>query len=61
MKLFDVVELVVDLPDEGPQAGAVGTIVDEYPDGEYEVEFTDPDGAIVVLLAVRPDQIRPST
>jgi len=59
MKLYDVVELVVDLPGDGLRAGAIGTIVDEYTDPRaYEVEFADDDGATIALTALRPEQLR---
>ena len=61
MKLHDVVELTVDLPGAGLPAGAVGTIVDEYLGGEaYEVEFLD-DRRTLAIVAVRSDQIRPTS
>ncbi|WP_433271629.1 DUF4926 domain-containing protein [Actinosynnema sp. CS-041913] len=60
MELFEVVELAVDLPEDGLSAGAIGTIVDEYPDsGKYEVEFADDNGRTIALTALRSDQIRP--
>lgn len=58
MQPYDVIELTVDRPEDGLHAGAVDTIVDEYPDGEFEVEFTDNEGRTTALTAVRPDQIR---
>lgn len=59
MKLFDVVELAVDLPEDGLQAGAVGTIVDEYPgSGAFEVEFNDDEGGLLALTSVREDKLR---
>lgn len=62
MKLYDVVEIVEDLPDEGLRAGQVGTVVDVYEDPPaFEVEFEDEDGVQIALLALRPGQIRPRT
>ncbi len=61
MKLFDVVELVVDVPEEGLRAGAVGTIVDEYTESQqFEVEFTDGNGRTIALMALRSDQLQPT-
>lgn len=40
-KLFDIVELLVDLPESNLRLGARGAIVDCYSDGNYEVEFSD--------------------
>jgi uncharacterized protein DUF4926 len=59
MNLYDVVELAVDLPDEGLRAGAVGTIVDDYAGSdEFEVEFADESGRTLALTALRADQLR---
>jgi hypothetical protein len=59
MNIFDVVELAVDRPEDGLHAGAVGTIVDEYPDaGAYEVEFNDDDGGLLALTSVPGGQLR---
>lgn len=60
MRLFDAVELVTDLPEDGLAAGAVGTIVDEYPGQDaWEVEFSDENGRTLALVALRGGQIRP--
>jgi hypothetical protein len=62
MKMFDVVELSVDRPEDGLLAGAVGTIVDEYPDsGDFEVEFNDDEGGLVALTSVPGGQLRART
>jgi hypothetical protein len=58
VKLLDVVELAVDLPAEGLEAGSIGTIVDVYPAG-VEIEFVAPDGRTRALVALRPDHVRP--
>ncbi len=55
--LFDVVELKINLPEFGLNQGTQGTVVECYPDGEYEVEFTDEDGETLALCAMQPDQI----
>jgi hypothetical protein len=57
-KLFDFVELSIDLPEENLARGAQGTIVECYEDGAYEVEFTDDEGETLALCAVAPEQIR---
>jgi Domain of unknown function (DUF4926) len=44
MKLLDVVALLEDLPDLGLYRGQVGTIVEVYESGVYEVEFSSPSG-----------------
>lgn len=37
--------------------GQIGTVVTNYPDGAYEVEFADRDGRAFALLSLRPDQL----
>lgn len=55
-ELFDTVELLVDLPEQGIQQGAVGAIVHCYPDNNYEVEFTNEDGETLALCMLSPAQ-----
>lgn len=57
LNLFDVIELTVDLPEENLARGAQGTIVECYPDGACEVEFTDEDGQTLALCAILPEQV----
>jgi Domain of unknown function (DUF4926) len=40
-ELFDVIELLVDLPESNLRAGERGAIVECFRDGKYEVEFTN--------------------
>ena len=54
--MFDVVELIVDAPEQGLYAGLQGTIVMRYPGEAYEVEFTDQAGVTRALLALRPHE-----
>lgn len=56
-EVFDVVELVVDLPRQGLYAGMQGTIVEIHQAGAaYEVEFTDEQGQALNWLALSPEQ-----
>lgn len=55
-ELLDVVELLVDLPEVKLQAGDQGTIVEEYDDCAYEVEFSNSQGETLALLALEPEQ-----
>ena len=41
IKLLDVVALLEDAPAEGLRRGEVGTVVDRWRDGVFEVEFSD--------------------
>ena len=58
LKLFDVVALTEDIPEEKLREGSVGTIVEVYNEGEaFEVEFVDPQGRTYALLTLRPEQV----
>ena len=48
MKELDVVKLVKDYKDI--KAGTIGTIVNEYEDSVYEVEFVDKDGQTIGVV-----------
>uniref|UniRef100_B8HZP9 DUF4926 domain-containing protein n=1 Tax=Cyanothece sp. (strain PCC 7425 / ATCC 29141) TaxID=395961 RepID=B8HZP9_CYAP4 len=54
--LFDVVELLINLPEHNLQAGAQGAIVEQYPDQRYEVEFTNLDGETTALVTLPLEQ-----
>ena len=54
--LFDLVELLVDLPENELQAGGRGTIVECYDNDTYEVEFSDSDGETLALCTLSPKQ-----
>ena len=55
-QLFDVIELLVDLPESNLRLGARGAIVDCYSDGNYEVEFSDRDGETIALCTLSSNQ-----
>lgn len=55
-ELFDVIELLVDLPEYNLRAGIQGAIVECYDDGKYEVEFTNPDGETLALSTLSSEQ-----
>ena len=59
--LFDTIVLIEDIPEDGLVAGMTGAIVDIYsePTQAYEIEFCDPEGQTLALLALLPEQIRP--
>ncbi len=57
-KLFDIVALADDLPEENLSRGQVGTIVEILADGKaFEVEFADRNGRTYESLGLRPEQI----
>jgi hypothetical protein len=56
------VVLTVSVPDEGLEAGDVGTIVHVYSDNEaYEVEFVALDGHTTAVTTLEMGQVRPVT
>ena len=56
-KLLDVVALMEDLDSEGLRRGEVGTIVEQWKGGVFEVEFSDLSGKAYAFVALRPEQI----
>ena len=59
MKLFDLVLLKEDLPNEGLCKGTVGTIVALFdtPELAYEVEFANDGGETLCEVALRASQL----
>ncbi|NJN74616.1 MAG: DUF4926 domain-containing protein [Limnothrix sp. RL_2_0] len=58
IKLFDVVALVIDLPDIGLCKGQVGTVVEMLDDGHaFEVEFSDANGRVYESLGLLSEQV----
>lgn len=54
---LDVVALLVDLPEHGLVRGQVGTVVERFDDGAYEVEFSDDAGRTYAELALSADSL----
>ena len=57
MKLLDVVALIEDVPEHGLRRGQVGTIVETWDEGVFEVEFADTDGITYAFAALRAEQL----
>ena len=58
IKLLDVVALLEDAPAEGLRRGEVGTVVDQWKDGVFEVEFSDDaTGEAYAFAAVLADKL----
>ena len=57
MKLLDTVALVEDIPGLKLYRGQVGTIVEEYEPGVFEVEFGDLEGRIYALETLKASQL----
>jgi hypothetical protein len=56
LKLFDVVELLLNLPEQGLQVGAQGAIVEIYADRSCEVEFANGAGETIALVVLSVEQ-----
>ncbi|WP_107667704.1 DUF4926 domain-containing protein [Cyanothece sp. BG0011] len=48
-ELFDIVELLINLPEAQQVIGNQGTIVECFDDGKYEVEFSNEEGETIAL------------
>lgn len=60
IKEHDRVVLTAAVPEEGLEAGDVGTVVHVYRDGKgYEVEFTTLDGKTAAVITTDTGTIRP--
>jgi hypothetical protein len=57
MKQHNVVALVEDVPQQQLQRGQVGTVVERWAEGVYEVEFANSDGVTYAMAALREDQL----
>jgi hypothetical protein len=52
IKLLDVVALTENLESEGLRRGEVGTVVEQWADGVFEVEFSDDSGEAYAFASV---------
>lgn len=57
IKLLDVVTLLEDQLELGLYRGQVGTIVEEYEPGVFEVEFSDTSGRAYALETLSADYL----
>jgi Domain of unknown function (DUF4926) len=55
-ELFDVIELLVHLPEFELVPGIQGAIVECYDENHYEVEFSDQSGETKALCTLSPEQ-----
>ncbi len=55
--MHSVVALIEDLPEQGLVRGQVGTVVEIWSPGVYEVEFSDDQGRAYAMLALRSEQL----
>ncbi|MCA1612954.1 MAG: DUF4926 domain-containing protein [Acidobacteria bacterium] len=57
IKVLDVVALMESLPAEGLRRGEVGTVVEQWADGVFEIEFSGDSGAAYAFAAVPADKL----
>lgn len=57
IKVLDLVALIGDVPKHGLRRGEVGTVVECWKDGAYEVEFSDDSGEAYAFAPLRAEQL----
>ena len=57
LEMHSVVALLEDLPEEGLVRGPVGTVVETWVPGVYEVEFCDENGKTYAMVGLRAEQL----
>ena len=57
IEMLSVVALLEDLPEEGLIRGQVGTVVESWAPGVYEVEFSGGDGKTYAMAALKAEQL----
>jgi len=55
-RLFDVIELLIDIPEKNLKKGEQGSIIEDYQDGVYEVEFCNRNGETIALCPISHDK-----
>lgn len=57
IEMLSVVALLEDLPAQGLVRGQVGTVVESWAPGVYEVEFSDDNGRAYAMVALKAAQL----
>ena len=57
VEMHSVVALLEDLPEEGLVRGQVGTVVENWAPGVYEIEFADDSGRTYAMVALKAEQL----
>jgi hypothetical protein len=57
IEMHSVVALLDDVPEHGLVRGQVGTVVESWASGVYEVEFSDEEGRAYAMAALRAEQL----
>jgi hypothetical protein len=57
IEINSVVALLEDLPEESLVRGQVGTVVENWAPGVYEIEFADDNGKAYAMVALKAEQL----
>jgi len=57
IEMLSVVAMLEDLPEEGLVRGQVGTVVESWAPGVYEVEFCDDNGRTYAMVALKAEHL----
>lgn len=57
IKVLDVVAVLEDVPQHGLRRGEIGTVVELWKDGAFEVEFSYTSGKAYAFAPLRADQL----
>ncbi|MBI1790157.1 MAG: DUF4926 domain-containing protein [Acidobacteria bacterium] len=57
MEVLSVAALLENMPEEGLVRGQVGTVVENWTPGVYEVEFSDDTGRTYAMVALKAEQM----
>ena len=57
LEMLSAVALIQDLPAKGLKRGQVGTIVEDFAPGVYEVDFSDDQGRTYASVALHAEQV----
>jgi hypothetical protein len=57
IEMHSVVALLEGQPDQGLVRGQVGTVVEEWAPGVYEVEFADDNGRPYAMVALKAEHL----
>ena len=55
--IHSVIALLEDLPEDALVRGQVGTVVENWAPGVYEVEFADDNGKTYAMVALKAEQL----
>ena len=57
IEMLSVVALLEDLPEQGLVRGQVGTVVESWAPGVYEIEFCDDNGRTYAMVSLKAEQL----